>query len=264
MLTGQITITCPHCEETSVVKVHGEEKPIRPRDRELRVKKQRYPIINFDDQEPDHPSLPVRISTPHAGFWITVEAGIHTTTTDIRCDRNSVMLCPTSLLYVYKLALRHLLLSEGLITPRDIDPQNLVPHIVARKNKIDPKSNYEYLKTAVFTINEDSISIKRDFMIIELDRERDIHMTLIYSKNIKNRVNLLSVFKFVLRTLNAHPELISQYRALDNFGIREIEFWYMSGNFPSQIKAPEDFAPITESKTEPTANLSAAGSILGE
>ncbi len=71
--------------------------------------------------------LPVCLQVEYDGFWTT------------NCNRNSVILKPNSLLYVYKLAFRHLLLSMNVITPHDIDSQNLVPHIVVRKSNTDPK-----------------------------------------------------------------------------------------------------------------------------
>ena len=146
-----------------------------------------FPKLDINDR----PDLPVCVRVDHDGFWITNNNGIHISSLDYNCDRNSVMLTPNSLLYIYKLAFRHLLLSMKVITSYDIDAQNLVPHIVVRKNKADTNSNYNKIQGETFIITDESLSDKTDFLIIELDRERDLHMTVCYSKKnkITNKLN---------------------------------------------------------------------------
>lgn len=59
--------------------------------------------------------FPVVVEVKHSGFWMTSLSGVHMSTNEVNCKNNSVMLTPDCLLYVYKLALRHLLLSTKVI-----------------------------------------------------------------------------------------------------------------------------------------------------
>src|SRR5205823_1632906 len=72
-----------------------------------------------------------------------------------------------------KLAFRHLLISENLITAKTIDAANLVPHIRVRKDKSDAFSKYTSIQNRTFLIDESSLSAKQDFLTIELYREED-------------------------------------------------------------------------------------------
>lgn len=216
------------------------------------------------------PTFPLYVEFKHRGFWITNSEGIHEPTLDEQCNRNSVMLANDCLLYVYKLALRLFvyasidkeLLSMKVITPYDIDPANLVPHVMVRKNPIDPFSKYKNIQGERFIITEAMISVKSDFMIVELDEKRDLHMTLIYSKKIKIRVNLIEAFKHVLQILNSYPQLIQEYASLPYFGQNATEYWYENPNsFPSQINVPAGYVPKPKLIRIPS-NVSAAGTIL--
>lgn len=209
--------------------------------------------------------LPVCVELTYLGFWITRPDGRHDFTTDEQCDRNSVMVSTESLLYVYKLALRHYLLAKKIITPKEIDAANLVPHVVVRKSKTDPFSYYHKIQGETFIITEDKLSAKADFLIIELDERLgvNLHMTLIYSKKIKQRVDLIATFKLVLRTLNQHPEMIPEYRNLADFGLGEVNYWYENEtSFPLAIRKPKDYVS-TVVRVEPrNYQLSPAGTII--
>ncbi len=154
----------------------------------------------------------------HNGFWITDKEGNHKGIRDENVDKNSVMLDNECLLYVYKIALRHLLLSLKIITPQIIDNQNLVPHIVVRTGKDDPKSNYNTIENEQFIITQESISVKKKFMIIEIDKLRDLHMTMIFDKTeeMSSKINIFAAFEFVIKLLNTYPELIKKYSTLKN------------------------------------------------
>jgi hypothetical protein len=225
-------------------------------------------VINFTKRElhkkKDIPTklknFPVLVQVLHDGYWITKD-NIHTSTNDNNCDNNSIMLSPDSLLYVYKLALRHYLLSKQIISPKDIDPQNLVPHIVVRKNKKDPHNNFDSIQKEKFTINEDKISIKSNFMIIELDESRDLHMTLVFSKGINKKIDLKTALDTVVSYLNDYPEMIQTYKQLKYFGEDHTLYWYNTpDSFPFKINKPVDFQQ--ERKIEPNYILSPAGTIL--
>lgn len=190
------------------------------------------------------PSFPLCVQVKYRGFWITDESGIHQYTEDDQTDRNSVMFANDCLLYVYKLALRHLLLSMKVITPYDIDPANLVPHMVVRKNKMDPFSKYKIVQGEKFIITDEMLSAKSDFLIMEIDEKRDLHTTLIYSKKIKHRVNLIEAIKTVVQTLNGYPHLIKEYESLSYFGQNAIEYWYNNGNnYPFNVTPPGNYKP---------------------
>lgn len=205
-------------------------------------------------------NFPLCIEVKHRGFWITNENGIHISTTDVNCDRNSIMFTNDCLIYVYKLALRHLLLSTQVINPNNIDAANLVPHMLVRKNKSDPFSKYNWVQNQKFIINEKMISIKNDFMLIEIDESKDLHTTLIYCKKIKSKIDLLAAFKLVLNILNHYPHLISEYQNLDYFGQDAIEYWYNTPqSFPFSITPPTNYKSPIQSAIYPNT-ITAAGS----
>ena len=208
--------------------------------------------------------FPVCIKVTHGGFWMTNTNGMHYATNDNTCDRNSVILSKDCLLYVYKLALRHLLLSMKALTPDDIDPANLVPHIKVRKNKDDPFSNHATMQHKRYVICEDQISVKNDFMIVEIDAKKDLHFTMIHSRGLGRRVDLMDCFKKVLRLLNTHPELIDKYINLEYFGAHCHDFWYEDSkdNYPLNVEAPPEYVSKRTIDTYDQLRVSAAGSII--
>lgn len=207
-------------------------------------------------------SLPVCVKLSYNGFWVTSSHDKHVSVNDETCDRNSVMLDTNCLLYVYKLALRHYLLSKRIITPYDIDAQNLVPHVVVRKSRGDTQSKYNTVNGESFIIDESMLSVKNDFLLIELDEKRDLHMTLIYSKKIKSKCDLKEALKTVIGNLNEYPESIALYSNLDYFGEAEADYWYNTpDSYPLDICRPLNYQPYAAVKTIPQ-NITSAGSIL--
>lgn len=210
--------------------------------------------------------LPVCIEVVHSGFWITDNSGVHKSTLDETCDRNSIMLTSESLLYVYKVALRHYLLSLHVISPCNIDPANLIPHIKVRDNKNDSFSKYKLMQNKRYIIDVNKLSARKDFLTIELDEVKDLHCTLIYSKKIGDKIDLIAAFKTIIRLLNSFPNLIDEYKKLDYFGQMNINYWYEnSDKYPFNIQLPVDYVPPEEEDDNSffdSLKLSAAGSIL--
>ena len=206
--------------------------------------------------------LPLLVTIQHEGFWITDKNGRHSSTEDETCDRNSVMLAPNCLLYVYKVALRHLLLSMGVITPKDIDPANLVPHVKVRRDNKDAFSNYGTMQGKKFKIIEESLSSRKDFLTIELDEQRDLHCTMIYSKKIGERVDLIDAFKTVIRVLNAYPDFIRSYAMIPNFGQDYVEWWFENKHYPDDIIPPPDFKREVPQENFDNIVTTLAGSIV--
>ena len=227
------------------------------------------PLTQFKSAHPEivdvvesQPHLPICVEVQHDGFWITTKDGVHISTKDESCNRNSVLLRSDCLLYVYKLALRHLLLTLRVITPENIDAANLVPHVVVRKNPRDPFSKYDAIQHEQFILEESSFSSKADFLIVELDRKRDLHMTLVYAKRLGKQINLVAAFQFVVQLLNAHPHLIEQYIDLSYFGEREIRYWYKSyEDYPLNVKCPNDYIP-SPPPIRKQVTTTAAGTIM--
>ncbi len=138
------------------------------------------------------------------------------------------------MLYVYKLALRHLLLSQRIIEPRDIDSQNLVPHIAIRKNKNEPLDSYSQIQGREFVIESNDVSVKNDYILLEL--AKNLHTTLIYKKGINDKIDLTQCFKLIAYLLQLYPDLISEYSSLPYFGQSNTEYWYDTPNsFPFMI-----------------------------
>lgn len=234
---------------------------IQPIKKTNKNSKQAIEYPDIIKQVNDYKSLPVYVGLKHQGFWVTDINGIHVPNLDESCNRNSVMLSPDCLLYVYKIALRHLLLSMHIIQPSEIDPANLVPHVVVRKNKDDPFSKYKSIQDEDFLISEADISSKSDFIILELDKKRDLHMTLIYSKGIGKKINLVKAFINVIKLLNSQPELIELYSSLKYFGDNEIEYWYDTGSlYPNNISIPENY--IKEINIPKKIHVTSAGSVI--
>ena len=98
------------------------------------------------------------------------------------CDKNSIMLKNDCLFYIYKLALRHLLLSMKVITPKQIDAANLVPHIKVRENKNDSFSKYKIMQDKKYVISDKEVSVKKDFITLEVDRDNDLFVGDLYKE----------------------------------------------------------------------------------
>lgn len=106
------------------------------------------------------------------------------------------------------------------------------------------------------------LSVKSDFLLLELDESRDLHTTLVFSKGIKKRMDLVEALKIVIRNLNLHPETIAQYSSLPYFGQDEIEYWHDTPNsYPLNVKKPNNYVPKPKI-IETYANLSPAGSLI--
>lgn len=245
-------ITCENCGHINQIKKKENKN-------ELQLKLNN----DFSNNISDNKSLPVCIEIKHCGFWITNSSGIQISTSDENCDRNSVMLSAECLLYTYKLAFRHLLLSMRVITPRDIDAANLVPHIKVRENKNDPFSKYKSLQGKKYIIDNGQVSVKKDFITLEVDEKNDLHCTLIYSKKIGDRINLLESFKTVIQTLNTYPELIKQYSELPYFGQQCINYWYDCPNgYPFNVLLDKNYVHINNEPNLNSIKISPAGSII--
>ena len=157
--------------------------------------------------------------------------------------------------------MRHLLLSMKIIEPSDIDPANMVPHVVVRKNNTDPFSKYDSVQGEYFNISRNDLSSKRDFIMIELDKKKDLHMTLIYCKGISKKVDLIEAFDKVLKPLNNKKHLISMYSNLENFGLKEIDYWYETGfDYPNNVHAPLFYSKKKEEKKIP--ETTEAGTVI--
>lgn len=206
--------------------------------------------------------LPLLVEIKHRGFWITDNDGKHVSTEDEKCERNSIMLTPDCLLYVYKLAFRHLLLSMRVITPKDIDAANLVPHIKVRKDNRDTFSNYKVMQGKKFKITQETLSVRKDFLTIELDEQKDLHCTMIYSKKVGEKINLLEAFRVMIRVLNNDSNLIIQYANLPDFGQSCAEWWYERGNFPHDVNPPIDFKSKVIQENFDHIKTTPAGSII--
>lgn len=175
-----------------------------------------------------------------------------------------IVLCSQMIVYsIYKIALRHLLLSLKIISPYDIDPANLVPHMLIRKNKNDPFSKYHKVQNKKVIITEDMLSARTDFLTIEIDEKQDLHSTLIYSKKIGNRVDLIAAIKLVIRTLNQYPDHIQEYAKLSYFGQDAIQYWYDNGtNYPFNITPPIGYKPIEHNNDIFPINVLPSGTII--
>lgn len=187
---------CPHCNQSITLSIN---KP----------------------PNPDQLSVNIR----HIGFWIT-DSGSHVAVDDIARAKNSVILDPESMLYVYKLALRHLLLSQRIIDPQDIDSQNLVPHFAIGKNKNESLNQYSLIQGKQFILGSNDIVVKNDFILLEFDRTNNLHTTLIYKRGIKQKIDLMQCFKIIVCLLNLYPHLVYEYSNLDYFGKSNAQYWY--------------------------------------
>lgn len=211
--------------------------------------------------------FPLVVKIKHNGFWITNDKGKHATTLDESCSRNSIMLDPSCNLYVWKLALRHALLTKGILKISQIDAANLVPHIKVRNDPKDGFSKYSRMADKMFMIQAGDISVRNDFVTIELDIDLDLHFTLVYSKGIKKRTpDLLQEFVNVVALLNQHPELIGLYSSLPYFGEDAMAYWVETSNkYPFNICPPIGWKPapvVTDQEKFGHFVLSPAGTIV--
>jgi hypothetical protein len=246
------TFTCTNCGHfnNAIITKKSKDKNIIP--------------INFTNNICEAKDFPICVQIKHWGYWMTDANGYHYGTTDKTCERNSIRLTDDCLLYVYKIALRHLLLSMKIISPHEIDAGNLVPHIKVRNNKDDAFSKYDIIQEQKYIIGIDKLSAKNDFLIMELDAVKDLHFTLIYSKKIGKKINLIDALKKVIKVLNTYPELVNQYSNLTYFGNNCHDFWYNDAteNYPFNINPPEDYKSETNLIDIGSIKISPAGSIL--
>lgn len=208
--------------------------------------------------------FPLEIDVSHRGFWITTD-GKHLALDDASCrTRNSVLLDSTCLLYVWKLALRHFLITQEWIDERDLDAQNLVPHIKIRPDANAGSAGYQDIKQT-FRLNESNFSAKKDFLTIELDQKRDWHFTLIYSKGLGRKHDLLEAFRQVMKVLHSNEQLIPQYSALPYFGKDAALYWSQSKSlYPHNVVPPTDFVASGPIPLKKSKHVSPSGIILIE
>jgi hypothetical protein len=192
--------------------------------------------------------FPLLVQFNHQGLWLTDEkTNIHTGTMDETKGRGSVMLTPNCLLSVHKLAMRHKCLSLGIVKPHHIDNANLICHSIIRKSPGDAFSHFKTVQGEKFLIERTDMSAKNDFLTIELDRDRDIHCTMIYRKGIGKEVDLIKLFEEVLETLHKNPHLIKEYASLPDFGKDVIDYWSETPQlYPDNVSLPEDYKPSTQ------------------
>lgn len=216
------------------------------------MKQAEFPNVFGKNQK----SLPLLVTVTHDGFWDADEKGFKYNT-DINCDRNSVILAKDCLLTIYKIGLRHLLLSMDVIQPGDIVLPNLIPHIIVRKNKYDPNTIYDSIQKQKVLITQKNILINRDSISLLLDQKTNLTMLLLNDKNLKSSVDLFQALTRVVQLLNSRPELIEQYAKLENFGDNETEYWYQTKElYPNNIVMPKDHVVSDDRK------VSSAGTIL--
>jgi hypothetical protein len=201
-------------------------------------------------------SLPLLVEFNHDGFWDVDEKG-YRYNTDVNCDRNSVIVSKDCLFSIYKIALRHLLLSMDVIQPDDVVLPNLIPYLNVRKNKYDPNSIYDSIKKRKFLITQKNILVEQNSLSLMLDQQTDLRILLICDKNITLSVDLAEVFIKVIQLLNAHPDFIKEYAKLEDFGKNEVAYWYSTKSlYPNNIVMPKKYTIVDDRK------VSSAGSIL--
>ena len=234
-----------------------EARPVKPPKRSRAAAGSPSPL----PAEARYANLPAVAKVAHLGWWVTVE-GKHLATRNEALARNSVVLAPTSLLYVWKLALRHLCLARGWVSPARIDAQNLVPHIRVREDK-SSASSYDAIEGEEFCITPELLSAKSDFLTLELDAERGLHCTMIFAKGLKKRADMIAAFDQTLGLLNARPELIAAYASLPYFGQAAIHYWHDTPElYPDNIVPPAGYVPVVRPKLMPVGARSAAGTVL--
>ena len=282
---GGIVYSCEKCNHTvelhvtaKVDKTNVVKEPKKPRQRRnaltpdtpLDMLMISLPTIPESDEKTVvmNPSvLPIYAKVTHKGHWVTDESTkLHMGTMDEKCNRNSVMLTNDCLLYKLKLAIRHRFICLGLIEPHDIDPQNLVPHIVVRKSPGDSNSQFHPIQGEVFKIDEADLSVKSQFLLIELDRTRDLHMTMIFSKGLKQRCDMVVEFKEMLAMLldPKYQHLLQEYADLPYFGQDAVSYWKETKDqYPMNVTPPPDWKPTPKKGLDLSGvRLSAIGSVL--
>jgi len=102
---------------------------------------------------------------------------------------------------------------------------------------------------------------EKDFLLMELDEKKDLHMTMIYSKGIGKRVDLLEVFRQAIKLLNGDPKLIEEYSSLPYFGMEAMQYWAETRDeYPKNVVPREGWKPMKEEVVEYQTTI--AGSVV--
>ena len=119
------------------------------------------------------------------------------------------------------------------------NPQNYVPHIVVRSNA-SGLGEYENIQEKLFKVTEQDSSVKSNFVILELDRERDLHMTLIFAKGLSRKCDdLVYEIKQVFKMFDENMGIAKEYAALPNFGIDTVPYWFATkSEYSNNITKP--------------------------
>lgn len=249
MSKGKLTVMCDKCDHK--MKLTLGEKISK------RISKPEKP--SMDNSILDLPedinsklvglnAFPMAVTIADLGFWTTDNNGIHKPNADVSVKSNSVMFSSDCELYVCKLALRHFLLSKKIIPPF-IDPGNLVSHMVVRSDRNRGFADYSAMKGKTVTVTTSMLTAKNDFLMVELNRNTtpDLHTTLIFSKGIGKKVDLIAAFETVVKILRAYPILIEQYKSLPYFGQSAIKYWHDTGDlYPFNVIQPESYQETNE------------------
>jgi len=109
------------------------------------------------------------------------------------------------------------------------------------------------------------VSNKKDFIVLELDKKRDLHMTLVYKKQIRNNIDLMACLKLVIHLLNTYPELVTMYANLSYFGNQQTKYWYdVPESFPFRIEIPASYTVTDEKPNYDALKVASGGSIINE
>ena len=196
-----------------------------------------------EEAKQENPVFPFMLRFDHLGYWTTDDEEKHVPSQDHSCSRNSVMLRNTCLPWVLKVALRHQLASSGHFTVRNLDPQNLVPHLVVRSGPNDSASRFDSIRTDAFVVRRRDVSCKSKFLMLELGpRADDLHYTLVYYKTgVPKGLDLMAALETTIRHLT--HERIAEYQALPDFGggARAVAYWSERRSYPNGITPPLDF-----------------------
>jgi hypothetical protein len=274
---GGVVYSCEKCNHTVELEVAAKVnkidtiKPVTKEPKNARsIKKEAQDesksLVQMKSLTPS--VLPLYVKVTHKGFWVTDESTkLHVGTMNEKCERNSIMLTNDCILYKLKIAIRHRFICKGLIEPYEIDPQNLVPHIVVRKSPGDSSSQFKAIQGEYFKIDECDLSVKSQFLLIELDKTRGLHMTMIFSKGLKKECpDLIGEFKDMLAMLldpkNQH--LLQEYADLPYFAQDAVGYWKETADqYPLNVTPPADWKPSTKKVIDVSAlNLSPIGSVI--
>jgi len=204
---------------------------------------------NIDTQE----SFPCVVKVQDVGWWTTNETGDHVPSTDDFVKSNCRML--TGGLRILKMEVQRLLVCAGLLHP-NVDAQNLISHMVVRSANNRGYKNYSELQNKDIEITHSMLSAKRDFLILEVNKQTDLHTTLVYSKGIGDKIDLIKVFEFVLKLQRAYPQLQKEIEALPLCNKNIPHYWYETRNqYPFNTTPPENYIPAPP--IDPTINPTA-------